>query len=174
MLADLAILFASAVYAMVAVFTRIYLRDVHPMTMSVLVLVSGFVCSAPIAVAIDSPLSLGALGPVEWTAFLMLGFGTAIANCAYYWLLSKVGAVKASMNTYIMPATGVFLGWAVLGEGLGWHTFVGLGAIALGVALANEMLRPGAWRRTSGAGGTPVPAMSQRLPAPAEPTTAGN
>jgi drug/metabolite transporter (DMT)-like permease len=49
-------------------------------------------------------------------------------------MVRSAGSVRASLVTYITPVVGVFLGWAVLGEGIGLHMIVGGALIASGVA----------------------------------------
>jgi drug/metabolite transporter (DMT)-like permease len=58
----------------------------------------------------------------------------------YYDLLAGIGATRLSLVTYIIPLSGVFWGWLVLGERLHWTAFAAMGIILSGVALLNEKL----------------------------------
>jgi drug/metabolite transporter (DMT)-like permease len=101
-------------------------------------LVSGVVLLTPVAAIVgaregitlhvDSGLSLLALGV----------FNTGFAYVMYLWLLAEVGAVKASLVTYVIPVTGLLLGWAVLDETIGPTAIAGLVLIVAGIALVNR------------------------------------
>jgi drug/metabolite transporter (DMT)-like permease len=70
---------------------------------------------------------------------LALGvFNTGFAYVMYLWLVAEVGAVKTSLVTYVIPVTGLLLGWAVLDETIGPAAIAGLVLIVAGVALVNR------------------------------------
>jgi protein-S-isoprenylcysteine O-methyltransferase Ste14 len=50
-----------------------------------------------------------------------------------------LGATRLSLVTYIIPVSGVFWGWLVLDERLGWSAFAALGLILASVATVSEM-----------------------------------
>ncbi len=70
-------------------------------------------------------LALGTLGVVS----------SGVAYVLYYRLIASAGAVVASLATYLMPPVGVVLGWAVLGESIGWRLIVGVVLILAGMAV---------------------------------------
>jgi drug/metabolite transporter (DMT)-like permease len=137
-LGDLATVAAAACYAVGAVFARLRLSTEHPLTISAGQLVSGVIMLTPVAAVVgaregislhvDSGLSVLALGV----------FNTGFAYVMYMWLLSQAGAVKASLVTYVIPVTGLLLGWAVLDESIGLTAIAGLVLIVVGVALVNR------------------------------------
>jgi drug/metabolite transporter (DMT)-like permease len=137
-LGELAVVAAAACYAVGAVFTRLRLRGEHPLTITAGQLVSGVVLLAPVAAVVgardgislhvDSGLSMLALGVVN----------TGFAYVTYLWLLAHAGAVKASLVTYVIPVTGLLLGWAVLDETVGPAAIGGLVLIVAGVTLVNR------------------------------------
>jgi len=137
-LGDLAAVAAASLYAVGAVFARLRLRGEHPLTSTAGQLVSGVVLLTPVAAVIgaregislhvDSGLSLLALGV----------FNTGFAYVMYLWLLAEAGAVKASLVTYVIPVTGLLLGWAVLHETIGPTAIAGLVLIVAGIALVNR------------------------------------
>jgi drug/metabolite transporter (DMT)-like permease len=147
-LGDLATIAAAACYAIGAVFARLRFRGEHPLSLSAGQLVSGLVLLTPVAVVlgvrdgislhVDSGLSLLALGV----------FNTGFAYVMYLWLLAEAGAVKASLVTYVIPVTGLLLGWAVLDETIGPAAIAGLVLIVAGIAFVNRAamrrLRPAA------------------------------
>jgi drug/metabolite transporter (DMT)-like permease len=76
-------------------------------------------------------VSLGILG--------LLGSGTTVM--AYMWLIGQVGPVRASVVTYLIPPTGVFLGWLLLDESIGWNMVAGIALILAGVASVQGLVR---------------------------------
>jgi len=137
-LGDLAILAAAACYAIGLVFARLRFTGEHPLSLAAGQLVSGFVMLAPVAAVlgaregislhVDSGLSVLALGV----------FNTGFAYVMYLWLVAEVGAVKTSLVTYVIPVTGLLLGWAVLDETIGPAAIAGLVLIVAGIALVNR------------------------------------
>jgi drug/metabolite transporter (DMT)-like permease len=137
-LGDLAAVAAAACYAIGLVFARLRFTGEHPLSLSAGQLVSGSVLLAPVAAVlgaregislhIDSGLSMLALGV----------FNTGFAYVMYLWLVAEVGAVKTSLVTYVIPVTGLLLGWAVLDETIGPAAIAGLVLIVAGIALVNR------------------------------------
>ena len=137
-LGDLAAVAAAACYAIGLVFARLRFSGEHPLSLSAGQLVSGFVLLAPVAAVlgaregislhVDSGLSVLALGV----------FNTGFAYVMYLWLVAEVGAVKTSLVTYVIPVTGLLLGWAVLDETIGPAAIAGLVLIVAGIALVNR------------------------------------
>ena len=60
---------------------------------------------------------------------------TAFAYLLYFYLILNVGAVRASMVTYMVPAFGILWGSLLLGEALTASTFIGFGMIVASVLL---------------------------------------
>ena len=137
-LGDLAVVAAAACYAVGAVFARLRFSGEHPLSLSAGQLVAGLVLLTPVAAVVgaregislhvDSGLSLLALGV----------FNTGFAYVMFLWLLAQTGAVRASLVTYVIPVTGLLLGWAVLNETIGPTAIGGLVLIVAGIALVNR------------------------------------
>lgn len=129
------ILLATLLYALSAVAIRRWYGDVSPFGLTFAQVALAAVYLFPLA------LGTGGLDGVDWDASTLasLAFlgalGSGVAVFGYMSLLREVGPVRASVVTYLIPPTGVVLGWAVLDEPLGMHIFVALAGIALGVAL---------------------------------------
>jgi drug/metabolite transporter (DMT)-like permease len=79
---------------------------------------------------------------LAWTpaALLSLGYltvvGSVVAFLMYYWLIRHIEVTRVLLIPLITPLVAVILGYAFLGERVGWETAVGGGAILGGVALA--------------------------------------
>ena len=67
-------------------------------------------------------------------AYLTLA-GSIVAFAAYSYALRHMDVAVVSLYTYINPVIAVALGAVVLGEPLGWRTFVAAGLIAVGVVV---------------------------------------
>jgi drug/metabolite transporter (DMT)-like permease len=72
-------------------------------------------------------------------AIIVLGVVcTAVAFVAFFALIAEIGAVKATVITYLNPAVAVALGATVLGEAVTWATAVGFLMILCGAYLATR------------------------------------
>jgi drug/metabolite transporter (DMT)-like permease len=133
-LGQLAVVASAACYGAGAVYMRMLLGGRDPASLSILQLVVGTVIAVPLVFLFegspDYSMSLeGAL------CLLALGiFGTGFAYIAYLWLIERIGSVRASLVTYIIPIVGLFLGWLVLDERIGVNTLFGAALIIAGVA----------------------------------------
>ncbi|MCZ7578976.1 MAG: DMT family transporter [Dehalococcoidia bacterium] len=89
------------------------------------------------------------------SALALGALGSGIAVAAYMWLIQEAGPVSASVVTYLIPPVGVFVGWLVLDERIGWNMLGGLACILAGVAFVQGFpLRRLAGRRPA----APLPA----------------
>ena len=70
-----------------------------------------------------------------WAFTYLTLAGSIIAFAAYSYALRHMDVAVVSLYTYINPVIAVALGALVLGETLGWRTFVAAGLIALGVVV---------------------------------------
>lgn len=133
------ILVATSLYGFSAVAIRRWYRDVPPFALTFGQLALSSLMLAPLA------FGSGAFARAHWSGeavFSLLalgGVGSGVAVFGYMWLLRETGAVRASVVTYLIPPTGVLLGWAVLQEPVGWSLLVGLLLILAGVALVQSV-----------------------------------
>lgn len=145
----LAMLGATACYGFGSVFIRRWMHDVPPIPLAAAQVSFSALFLAPVAFA------SGAYSGVEWGAGPVLsllvlgGIGSGIAIVGFMWLIQQVGPVRAAVVTYLMPPVGVFLGWLVLDEPIGWNLLLGLGFIISGVALVQQVPVLGLLRRLS-------------------------
>jgi drug/metabolite transporter (DMT)-like permease len=73
------------------------------------------------------------------TAVIVLGvLCTATALWLYFYLVTRVGAARATVFTYVNPAIATLLGIVVLGEPLGVSLIIGLALILLGSWMATR------------------------------------
>jgi drug/metabolite transporter (DMT)-like permease len=134
-LGQLAVIGASACYAVGSVVSRTLLRTTEPIGLSALQVTAGTVLCLPILFAVSGVPDYS-LSAEAWLSLLALGAGsTGIAYVMYLWLIEETGSVRASLVTYIIPVVGLFLGWAVLDESIGLNTLLGSALIIGGVAM---------------------------------------
>jgi drug/metabolite transporter (DMT)-like permease len=63
---------------------------------------------------------------------------TAVAFVIFFALIAEIGAVRATVITYLNPAVAVALGALVLGEAVTWATGLGFAMILGGAWLATR------------------------------------
>jgi drug/metabolite transporter (DMT)-like permease len=132
---QLAVIGAAACYGATAVYARLLLRSEDPVSLSALQLVIGTFLALPLMFALEGQPAFASLSAKGWLALLPLGvIATGIAYVLYIWLVDNIGAVRASLVTYVIPVVGLLLGWAVLDEALDISTLAGGVLIAGGIA----------------------------------------
>jgi drug/metabolite transporter (DMT)-like permease len=160
-LGQLAVIAASACYGLGAIYTRSLLRSQDFLSLSGLQIALGALVLAPALFVLeggrpDSSLSLEAGGSLVTLGILSTGLATVV----YLHLIGSIGSVRASLVGYIMPITGLLLGWAVLGEPLGLNSVLGCALILIGVAAVGR-----GRGETSAAAAAPSESNSSSLPA---------
>jgi drug/metabolite transporter (DMT)-like permease len=137
LLAELAILAASASYALSAVYARRFSRRGLPP----LVAATGQIAAAaaimlPLSLIIDRPWTLPT--PPAEAVGAMVGLA-ALSTCAayviYYRVLATAGAVNLMLVTFLIPVSAILLGTLILGERLAAHHLFGMAAIGVGLAV---------------------------------------
>jgi drug/metabolite transporter (DMT)-like permease len=71
-------------------------------------------------------------------AVIALGaVGTGVAYLLYYYVMNRLGAVRAAGVTLLVPVTAVFWGVLLLHETLSLPIVVGMAVILVGIVLTN-------------------------------------
>lgn len=77
----------------------------------------------------------------QWTPTTLLSLAyigvlaTGVAYTTYFGLLDRVGPIKVSLTTYVVPVIATIIGWALLGEPITGTMLVGFVFIFLGFVL---------------------------------------
>jgi drug/metabolite transporter (DMT)-like permease/protein-S-isoprenylcysteine O-methyltransferase Ste14 len=137
-LGQLAVTGAAASYAVAAIYGKRLGKDT-PFVLAAGQMFGGALLIAPLMIVIDRPWTLSPDLPAVFCLILLAVTNTALAYVLYYYLLGGLGATRLSLVTYIIPVSGVFWGWLVLDERLGWSAFAALGLILASVATVSEM-----------------------------------
>ena len=155
---QLAVLIASACYAISAVVIRRYLRAVEPLTIAgSSLIIGGFVVvGATLAVARPLPALASLSGTTAAAVVTLALLNTVFAYFLFYHLIDTWGATRTTLVTYVMPPVGVTLGWLFLDERVDWKIVVGAALILGGIVAVN-------WRRTP----APVPTPAAEAVSPA-------
>ena len=139
-LGALAILGASACYALASFVVKNGYRAVPSLAVSCISVSAGAVLTIPFAL-FDLPDHAPGLRAV--LSVVVLGFaGTALAFVIFYKLIAEVGAGRASLVSYLAPGMSLFYGAVFLDEAITVAAVGGLALILAGVALAGRRTRP--------------------------------
>lgn len=116
------------------VFARILLRNGDPLELTGLKLAAASPVAIAVALAVDGVPRPGSLSLEGAGALAALGMvNTGPGRALYFWIVKQSGSVSASLVTYIMPVSGLLLGWIVLGESITMATLAGMALILGGV-----------------------------------------
>lgn len=132
----MAILAASALYALSSFVVKGPFAGVAPMTSSAISCAGAALMTLPVA-------ALTMSGEMPGTRALLavagLGIvGTALAFVIFYGLIAEIGAGRASLVSYLAPGVALFYGAMFLDEAIGVAAVVGLTLILGGVAVAGR------------------------------------
>ncbi|MDV3256463.1 MAG: DMT family transporter [Sphingomonas sp.] len=142
LLAQLACLLAALCYALAGVWARRFRRlEVPPMKVAAAQLIAGAAFLLPVVLMVDRPW-LAPMPPLEaWGSIAILALlGSAYAYVLYFRLIDSAGATNAFLVTLLVPPVAILLGAVLLGERLGSAQLMGLGFIALGLAVIDGRL----------------------------------
>jgi len=131
-----AVAVASCMYAAGAILVRQRLADlpsVETAAWSVSVAAVTFAPVALVSLPADAP-SANAIGAIAALAVL----GTFLGFLAYYELLARVGAARATMVTYLLPPLAIGYGWLLLDEQIGAESLAAMAVILAGVWLGTR------------------------------------
>lgn len=134
----LAVVVAAFSYAVNAIYQRRRMRDVSVFEVSLGQLMMTVLFAIPLAlpslpqihVAFASLAAVIALGVVA----------TGVAYLLYYFVMNKLGAVRAAGVTLLVPVTAVFWGVLLLHERLSLPIIAGMVVILVGIVLTNVRL----------------------------------
>jgi drug/metabolite transporter (DMT)-like permease/protein-S-isoprenylcysteine O-methyltransferase Ste14 len=139
-LGQLAVAGAAASYAVAAIYGKRLGKDA-PFILATGQMAGGAVLVAPLMIVVDKPWTLHPDLSAIFCLVLLAVTNTALAYVLYYRILAAVGATRLSLVTYIIPLSGVFWGWLVLGERLHWTAFAALGLILASVGTVSDMFQ---------------------------------
>jgi len=127
---------AALLYGVGINLVRRHLTTYPPVSIAAAALVSAAVLLSPLAIYTWPHHPIAA---ASWGSAALLGvLCTGIAFVSYYRLIYRIGAMRASTVTYLIPFFGVIWAWIVLGEPLTLSMAVAGALILSGVALSQQ------------------------------------
>lgn len=95
-----------------------------------------------IGLILGERLSLTAMYPVAWTAWIALAVASAIGYATYVWLIARAPLSLVGTYAYVNPLIAVILGAVLLGEAISRDVIWGLVVVLGGVVLVVRGERP--------------------------------
>ncbi len=142
LLAQLACLIASLLYALAGIFARRFKAlGVAPMELAAAQFVAGAILLAPVALTLGQPLTALPTSLHAWGAVALLAIvGSAFAYVLFFRLIETAGATNSMLVTLLVPPIAITLGALVFGEVFGLAQIIGLLLIAAGLAVIDGRL----------------------------------
>jgi len=144
LLGQLAIVAASFCYALGGAYSRKAIqRRLEPIVaaagaMTVTAFVTGIAAYGAPLFGGAAPAALNQLSPRVLFAILMLGvLNTFVAYLIFYSIIEALGAARASMVTYVIPAVGLTLGALFLGESVDVRLLTGAAMIVGSIGICS-------------------------------------
>ncbi len=130
---------AAFFYGLSAIYGRRF-NGIPPAVTAAGMLTAASLIMAPLALALETPLS-PAPAPSAWSAMIALGLAsTALAYLLYFKILANAGATNAMLVTLVQPPVTIFLGVVFLEESVAPHQLGGLAIILAGLVLVDGRL----------------------------------
>lgn len=142
LLAQLACLFASLLYALAGIFARRFKAlGVAPMELAAAQFVAGAVLLAPVALTLGQSLAALPTSLAAWGAVAVLAIVcSAFAYVLFFRLIETAGATNSMLVTLLVPPIAITLGALAFGEVFGLPQIVGLLLITAGLAVIDGRL----------------------------------
>lgn len=134
-LAVLAMLVATFCYGLSALIGRGF-GGIDPIVSATCQLTAASLMLLPFALAIDRPWTVPMPSATALSAAIAFAlFSTALAYVLFFQLIARAGATNTILVTLLIPVSGVFLAWLLLGEMMDWGEAAGMVLIGLGLAV---------------------------------------
>ena len=140
--AQLAFIGAAISYAFAIVFGRRFKKmEIEPYAVATGQLTASTAMMLPIMLIVDQPWTLAMPSGSSIAALIALGIiSSAFAYILYFKILSTAGSTNASLVTFLVPISAIFLGIAFLGEIILPRHLIGLALIIAGLMLVDGRL----------------------------------
>lgn len=133
LVAQLAILAATACYAGAAIYGRSF-KGLHPAAPATGSLLMGALVLTPTSLLVDHPWALQPSARSLMALVALAVFSTALAFAIYFRLIQTLGAIGTTAQAYLRVPIGVAIGVVFLGESLPPSAWIGLACVVVGVA----------------------------------------
>lgn len=133
-LGQVAVLGATVSYGCAGIFGKRF-KKISPVVNSAGMLVCSSIMMFPLAIILDSPLSLSPSSEAAAAVFGIAIISTAMAYLLYFRILAAAGATNVLLVTFLIPISALLLGVGVLGEVIKVLEYLGMGCIFLGLII---------------------------------------
>jgi drug/metabolite transporter (DMT)-like permease len=134
---QIAIILATVSSAIAAIQGRRF-NDIPPALAAAGALSCGAFILVPLSFVVDAPLHSSPSAASVAALLVNAIFATALRSVIYFRLLRTIGSMGTTSVSYLKPAVGVIVGYALMGEVVSWPAMIGLIAILFGVAAINQ------------------------------------
>jgi drug/metabolite transporter (DMT)-like permease len=135
---DLLMLAATLCMALYTVWTRPYIARSSALGFLATGMTSGAALSVLLAWQSGGLAAAAGFTPGQWLAAVALGlFGGAAAFYLWNFALERATPTRVANTMTINPVSASLLAALLVGEPLGWHLAVGIGAVALGIWISS-------------------------------------
>jgi drug/metabolite transporter (DMT)-like permease len=138
---QIAVLGAAFSYACAAIYGRRF-KGLSPLVVATGMLCGSTIMMTPLALFVEQPWKLSPSMMTIAAIFGLAAISTSLAYIIYFRVLATSGPTNLLLVTFLIPLSAILLGVMVLGEQLGWNTFVGMGLIFIGlIAIDGRLLK---------------------------------
>lgn len=122
-----------------ALIGKLIMKDVTPLAAVTWSCLIGAAALLPPALIEGMATQVGGLSLTDWAGILYLAFfGTVLGFFWYYQGIQAIGLSRASVFINLVPVSGVFLGWLLLGEAINFSLLAGASLVIGGVYWTNR------------------------------------
>ncbi|WP_051987703.1 DMT family transporter [Bosea sp. UNC402CLCol] len=140
LLPQLACLAAALSYGFAGLYGRRF-RELPPLVTATGQVSATTVMTIPLVIAFDPPWLLPAPStPVVFSLVGLATLSTALAYVIFFRVMRRAGGTNVMLVTFLVPVSAILLGATFLGEALLPRHFLGMAAIAAGLALIDGRL----------------------------------
>lgn len=142
LLAQIACLFASLLYALAGIFARRFkAMGVNPMQLAAAQFIAGAFMLTPVALTFGQTFASLPTSLAAWGSVLALALAcSAVAYVIFFRLIERAGATNSLLVTLLVPPVAIVVGALVFGEHLGAGQIGGLALIGVGLAVIDGRL----------------------------------
>lgn len=125
---------ASVSYALAIIYSKTKAIGVSSQAMATMPQLFGAIILLPFTLIFNGEIE-PITAQVVFSVLLLGALCSGVAFLLLYKLVDEVGPLMASSVTFVVPLFGIFWGWLILDERLGWHVILGCILIISGALL---------------------------------------
>jgi drug/metabolite transporter (DMT)-like permease len=136
---DVYLLGSVASWVVYSLIGKVIMKDFSPLAAVTYSCLIGAAALLPPALLENITELAGGFSLTDWAGILYLAFfGTVLGFFWYYQGIQAIGLSRASVFINLVPVSGVFWGWLILGEAVNFSLLAGAALVVGGVYLTNR------------------------------------